>query len=871
MKWVVYNLLFSLAFPLMLPAFLARMLRRGGYGARLLDRFALYPKGLFGDGGDGAGRFVWVHAVSVGEVQVAGQLMREWRRAEPGVRFCFSTTSSTGWKMAEREVAEGDVLIYNPLDFPTFAKAALNMVKPRAVVLVESEIWPNFIRAAKRRGVPVYLVNARVSDRSAPRYRLAKWWFSDVFRSFARIFAQSELDKARLVAAGADPAGVEVAGSFKFDVAHRNEAKERELSAWLENGGVPKGDKILLGGSTWPGEDQMLLDVVKGLEGVTLVIAPRHFEKADAVEENIRAAGFECVRRSAKGNTPVSQSSARRVFLADTTGELMGLYGIADVVFVGKSVCAHGSQNMIEPCLCGKPTVVGPYTENFRPVMSDLLEARGIIQSQNIDGVKGELRRLLTKGDGGLGPRAHAAVVRRTGVVGKCVAGIRAALAAAPRGRDLFAKRTQRASFAPIAGLVLPLLVVAVAFLMADSSVFRKGGASASAQAGSGRKPIEQRPLPKLRAVRVAGAYIAMMERPDALKVRLVGSDAQGYRPFFEGAGLKCWDDEEPGGEGMTFDIVFAGSDVGADGAMRLAALASDRGEMAWTVDVHKMSAADFKAALEAFPAEDAHVWMPGERDWLFTGRKTRRIVKMSAVLDFFARENVITKEAEEAGCCSMQEVFANYVGTREDVMGAFGAGDLSAKVSPGAFISTKTPDIAWIVPDGMDADIVENLAAQIRRLQDVRRKIVKAGIRFAEKGGAAEAVDAWAAALRENPRDVMLLDRLYMMAVNARAFKSIGNLQAAKECYEAMVSIRPNDAGVVEEYAQTLQLLGKRDMAARIHRKAMEIRSAGGGPAGDGACHSGPSSAFNNRSGSMAEAENKPNASAKQESDGKN
>ena len=216
----------------------------------------------------------------------------------------------------------------------------------------------------------------------------------------------------------------------------------------------------------------------------------------------------------------------------------------------------------------------------------------------------------------------------------------------------------------------------------------------------------------------------------------------------------------------------------------------------------------------------------------------------------------------EELRCCSMQEVFANYVGTREDVAGAFGTGDLSAKVTPGVFVSTKTPDIAWIVPDGMDADIVESLAAQIRRLQDVRRRIVKAGIRYSEKGGAAEAVDAWAAALRENPRDVMLLDRLYMMAVNARAFKSIGNLQAAKECYEAMVAIRPSDAGVVEEYAQMLQMLGKRDVAAKVHRKAVEIRGAG-----DGACHPGPASAFNDSGGKdcKGDAGRKAEAQAKQ------
>jgi len=164
--------------------------------------------------------------------------------------------------------------------------------------------------------------------------------------------------------------------------------------------------------------------------------------------------------------------------------------------------------------------------------------------------------------------------VRRTGVVGKCVAAIRAALDAAPAGRDPFAKRTRRASFAkrtqrsafaPIVGLALPLLVVAVAFIMADSALNRRISATAAAKARPERKPIEERPLPKLRAVRVAGAYIAMMERPDALKVRLVGSDAQGYRPFFEGAGLKCWDDANPGRDGALFDIVFAGGDVGAD------------------------------------------------------------------------------------------------------------------------------------------------------------------------------------------------------------------------------------------------------------------------------------------------------------------
>ena len=488
MKWVAYNLLFLLVYPFLLPGFLLRMLRRGGYAKRFGDRFALYPKDLFGANRGIFDRhapvtkhqtpvtkhqapgtsFVWIHAVSVGEVQVAGQLMREWRRAEPEVRFCFSTTSSTGWKMAEREVTERDVLIYNPLDFPNFVKSALYTVRPRAIILTESEIWPNFILRAKKLGIPLFLINARVSDRSAPRYKLAKFFFGDVFRSFTRIFAQSELDKARLVAAGAPADRTDVTGSFKFDVAHRNEAKEKELREWIrgrmkneelrmkneelgvknEELGAKNGCRILLGGSTWPGEDEVLLKIYKKLldgranNSLVLVIAPRHFEKADAVEANIRAAGFACIRRS-RGDEPRSaggretEDGRREVFLADTTGELMGLYGIADVVFVGKSLCAHGSQNMIEPCLCGKPTFVGPYTENFRPVMSDLLEGEGIVQVKDAAELEEKVVEAFATLEGrgadasplkGLGARAAAAVERRCGVVPRCVTAIREAI-----------------------------------------------------------------------------------------------------------------------------------------------------------------------------------------------------------------------------------------------------------------------------------------------------------------------------------------------------------------------------------------------------------------------------------------------------------
>ena len=416
MKWLIYNVLFAIAYCAMLPAFLLRMKRRGGYRARMGDRFARYPSLEFPE------EAVWIHAVSVGEVQVAGQLMRAMRAVDPSLRFVFSTTSSTGWRTAEREVTDRDVLIYNPLDFPCLVRRALDAVRPRAVILTETEIWPNFIREVSRRGIPIFLANARISDRSAPRYRALRWFFGEIFRCFAKTYVQSDLDADRLVAAGADRSAMEVTGSFKFDVAKRNPAKESELRSWVGEG------RVLLGGSTWPGEDEVLLRLYGEMPSdVKLVIAPRHFEKADAVESNILGAGFACVRRS-RGDSAASPgpetAAPRTVYLADTTGELMGLFGIASAAFVGKSLCAHGSQNMIEPCLCGVPTVVGPYTENFRPVMSDLLAADAIVQVKDEKGLREKMRLFFADGGSAdaaaLGDRARSAVERRRGATEKC-------------------------------------------------------------------------------------------------------------------------------------------------------------------------------------------------------------------------------------------------------------------------------------------------------------------------------------------------------------------------------------------------------------------------------------------------------------------
>ena len=426
MRWWLYNLLFAVAYAVMLPQFVLRMKRRGGYRNRFGDRFGRYPSEVAARL-RGMEQAVWIHAVSVGEVYVAGQVMRALRERDPALRFVFSTTSSTGWKEAEKQVAPEDALIYNPLDFPSCVRRAMSAVRPRALILTESEIWPNWVRACHRSGVPLFLVNARVSDRSAPGYRRLRFWFGPVLRMFAAIMAQSESDKRRLVAAGADAARIEVTGSFKFDVANRSPDKERAVAEFLAENDCGRGRVVLLGGSTWPGEDDVLLGIYRRLRArhsdLRLVLVPRHFEKADAVQAEIERSGFRCVRKSRPERAGQAPEGAREaVVLGDTTGELMGFYGNAHIVLVGKSLCEHGAQNMIEPCLCGAATLVGPNTENFRPVMADLLEAGALLQVPDAASLEREIGRLVADAEARrrLGERGVAAVMRRKGVVGRC-------------------------------------------------------------------------------------------------------------------------------------------------------------------------------------------------------------------------------------------------------------------------------------------------------------------------------------------------------------------------------------------------------------------------------------------------------------------
>jgi len=424
MLWFLYNVLFAVGYVLMLPHFLLRMWRRGGYRRGFLQRFGIYSEDVLRQ--LKTRNRIWIHAVSVGEIHVALRFADELRTLDPETSFVVTTTTSTGHAVAEKKMREEDVLLYFPSDFPAIMNRVLNVLKPKAVILTESELWPNLIRLAKKRNIPVILINGRISESSYKGYKLLKVFFSRIVRQIDLFLVQTAFEEECLTWLGVDKTRIKVLGTAKYDVVRIDPAGGGKARQILELAGIALDDLIVTGGSTWPGEERILLDVFKRLKPsfprLRLVLVPRHAERRAEVEAEIRRSGLNYARRSDLANAHLPGSSVD-VLLVDSTGELMWFYGCASVVFVGKSLTSHGGQNIIEPAFLGKPIVIGPFAENFSAVVSDLLSARALIQIQSAAELEDALKSLLS--DDNLrteyGRRAASAVQSRQGVVRESV------------------------------------------------------------------------------------------------------------------------------------------------------------------------------------------------------------------------------------------------------------------------------------------------------------------------------------------------------------------------------------------------------------------------------------------------------------------
>jgi 3-deoxy-D-manno-octulosonic-acid transferase len=409
----IYRLLLPLFLMVALPGWWMRMLRRGGMGTGLAERIGIYRGDLECEP-CGA---VHLHAVSVGEVMIALRLIRSWHRREPGKTFVLATGTATGHAVATAARIDGLRVTYAPLDFRISVRRYLDRFEPLCIVLVEGEAWPQLLIEARRRGIPVVLVNARMSPRSAKRYRRFAAWLRPYFSLLDWIAIQESGDESLWKPLGIDSANIHVTGSLKYDpedavMPQPREAFDRILSRF----GNPK--RIVLAASTHAGEDAWIARAaIHAADDVLMVMAPRHAERRDEVVAELVAAGFRPVLRSACDD-PFSVDVGVPVLVIDSTGELRDWTAHADVVVIGKSFLAKGGQSPVEAVLAGKPVVFGPHMENFEPLASSMVAHGGAIRADDAASLVGAIRAGLDDGN----------VRRQTEAASACLARHRGAI-----------------------------------------------------------------------------------------------------------------------------------------------------------------------------------------------------------------------------------------------------------------------------------------------------------------------------------------------------------------------------------------------------------------------------------------------------------
>jgi len=382
---VVYNVGFVTFFLITGLYFLFRLWKRGKLLPQFGQRFGLYSKEARERLAPGAD--LWIHAVSVGEVKLARVLIRRLRDMRPDLRVVVSTTTGTGFTLAKQHLEDARTsIIYNPIDFLWSVVHAFKIIQPKLLILIESEIWPNYLWCARRRRIPVYLVNTRLSDRSEERYRRMRWLIRPLLQEIDLVFAQDQTDVSRLAQAGFAPETIFDLGSLKYDVAALDTAAEKDISAWWDRTGWSGDQMILLGGSTHPGEEEVLVRIYRELREewpkLRLVLAPRHAERGAAIRDMCDRMGLRAVTRTqlAAATAPLGNGSAPDVLVVNSTGELSSLYKRVTLAFVGKSLRGQGGQNFIEAAPVGVPIVVGPNMQNFKVITREFINQQAVVQ-----------------------------------------------------------------------------------------------------------------------------------------------------------------------------------------------------------------------------------------------------------------------------------------------------------------------------------------------------------------------------------------------------------------------------------------------------------------------------------------------------------
>ena len=418
----VYNILFAIFFVLASPYYFWRLRRRGNWQQGFAQRFGQYDapvkQALTNR------HILWIHAVSVGEVNLCTQLINAIEPRVPNIKIVVSCTTTTGMAELQKHLPTRITRVYYPIDYEKLVRRAQATVNPQAIVLIEAEIWPNFLWRAAEIGLPVFLANARLSPRSFPRYKRFGWIFRPLFRSFVGVSCQNEEDAQGLLAVGCRPEAVRVVGNMKFDAAARfSELSKLDTKKMLRQAGWIEGAPVIVAGSTHDGEEMLLVEITRRLRekfpGLFLVIVPRHFERCKDLGKKFKAAGIKFVNRTEIFRNVQLAPGEVECVLVNTTGELKFFYESADIAFVGKSLTTEGGQNPIEPAALGKAVVFGPHMENFADIARAFVAANAVAQVANAEELERVIGELLADPArrAAMGNSAKAVVAENLGAV----------------------------------------------------------------------------------------------------------------------------------------------------------------------------------------------------------------------------------------------------------------------------------------------------------------------------------------------------------------------------------------------------------------------------------------------------------------------
>jgi 3-deoxy-D-manno-octulosonic-acid transferase len=407
--FIVYDLMFLVFAIFYLPLYFLR----GKFNFGFLRRLGFLPAQLNLD------RPIWIHAVSVGEAIAIQGLLSQLRQSYPGKKLVISTVTASGNKIAESLVKPGDFLTYLPLDFSFIVRHVLKRINPSMFIIAETEIWPNLISCLDKLQVPVITVNGRISDSSYGGYRLIKFFIRPILRMVKQFCVQSDLDASRLKSLGVDKQRIQVTGNVKFDI-NLDACLESNLPTCRAKLWLGQADKLLVCGSTHPGEEELIFDAYKKLllvfPKLKLLIAPRHPERSEKISRLAADNGFMPVLISSiSGASPTCINGP--VFILDTIGELFNYYSAADIVFVGGSMVKHGGHNILEPASLKKPVIFGPHMFNFRQISELFLANQAALMVDDSQELVNQVKELLNSNllAKGLVERAYELIVENRG------------------------------------------------------------------------------------------------------------------------------------------------------------------------------------------------------------------------------------------------------------------------------------------------------------------------------------------------------------------------------------------------------------------------------------------------------------------------